>query len=107
MSSNDIPTEYNAKGLSLGDHVISNLLQDDAPKIITERAKSATISETSDNTLIGSNLVQTEEMDEEGLLLDLLENITYLGEAKAGGNFGCKEYLMIYTLQKGQSSGTG
>ena len=74
--------EYNDKGSDSVDGVVSQLVEDEAPHIITQRGK---ISDSSNGTPMGSNLPQPEEV-EEGLFHDLLDNLIYLGDAKVGGN---------------------
>ena len=80
--SREHSTEYNDEG---PNSAINHLVEDEAPQIITEWGKSANISDTSDGTPMWSNLPQPEEV-EEGLFLDLLDNLIYLGDAKAGGD---------------------
>ena len=77
---------YNDKGPNAEDPAITGLIAE--PKIITKQGKTAVVSVTSVKMPKESNTHQFDEMEEdEGLFLDLLENITYLGEAKACVNF--------------------
>ena len=72
---------YNNKGTNAEDPAITGLIAE--PKIITEQGKTAVLSVTSVEMPKESNTHQFDEMEEEGLFLDLLENITYLGDVKA------------------------
>ena len=80
--SREHSTEYNDEGSDSVDWVVSQLVEDEAPHIITKRGN---ISDSSDGTPMRSNLLQPEEV-EEGLFHDLLNNLIYLRDAKAGGN---------------------
>lgn len=87
-------TEYIDDGPNLVDQVISHLEEDVAPKIITKRANST----FSGRSPMPGNPTQPEEL-EEGIFLDLLDNLIYLGDAKAGGNIHGTLNLKLLTIQ--------
>lgn len=68
----------------------------DHPLIITKGGMSTT----------QSNISPSEEMEEEGLFLDLLDNISYLGEAKVGCNLLVFEITSIFIVYQGETRGT-
>ena len=71
-------------------------LTEDHPLIITKKGMSIT----------ESNIPPSEKMEREGLFVDLLNNITYLGEAKVSCDLLILEITSIFILYQGKTRGT-